>query len=85
MILEELQKGINSNPELEFEHGNSRWRALDEQKVMERSIRGFKMMEESENFDATSLKNVLEGLGVLQNGIRAGNNSWPAWAHERVK
>jgi hypothetical protein len=37
MMTEELQKGINSNPELGFEHGNSRWKSLDEQKVMERS------------------------------------------------
>jgi hypothetical protein len=46
MMPEELWKGITSNPELRFEHGNSRWKSLDEQKVMEISRRGFKMMEE---------------------------------------
>jgi hypothetical protein len=35
MMPEELRKGITSNPELRFEHGNNRWKALDEQKVME--------------------------------------------------
>jgi hypothetical protein len=41
MMHEELQKGITSNPELGFEHGNSHWKSLDEQKVMEISGRGF--------------------------------------------
>jgi hypothetical protein len=48
MMPEEIWKGITSNLELGFEHGNSHWKALDEQKVMEILRRGFKMMEESE-------------------------------------
>jgi hypothetical protein len=48
MKLEELRKGITSNPELGFEHGNSGWKYLDEKKVMETSRRGFKMIKESE-------------------------------------
>jgi hypothetical protein len=35
MMLAELRKGITPNIELEFEHGNSGWKALDEKKVME--------------------------------------------------
>jgi hypothetical protein len=35
MMPEELWKGITSNPELGFEHGNSCWKSLDEQKRME--------------------------------------------------
>jgi hypothetical protein len=46
MRLEELRKGITSNPELRFEHDDSGWKSLDEKKVMETSRRGFKMMEE---------------------------------------
>jgi hypothetical protein len=45
MMPEELRKGITSNPELGFEHGNSRWKDLDEQKMMEISGRGFEMIE----------------------------------------
>jgi len=37
---EELRKGITSNPELIFEHGNSRWKSLDKKKVMDMSGRG---------------------------------------------
>jgi hypothetical protein len=47
--------------------------------------KGFEIVEESENFNAPSLKRILRGLGVLQSGIRAGYNTWPAWAHERVR
>jgi hypothetical protein len=48
MMLAELQKGIIFSPELRLEHGKSRWKDLDEKKVIEISGRGFKMMEESE-------------------------------------
>jgi hypothetical protein len=48
MRLTELWKGINSNPELGLEHGDSGWKDLDEKKAMETSRREFKMMEESE-------------------------------------
>ena len=44
MMPEDLQKGITSNIELRFEHGNSRWKAIDEQKSMETSGRGFEMV-----------------------------------------
>jgi hypothetical protein len=46
---EELQKGITSNPELGFEHGNSRWKSLDEKMMMETSGRGFKMIKKRKN------------------------------------
>jgi hypothetical protein len=42
-----IQKDITPNPELGFEHGNSGLKAIDEQKVMEISRRGFKMIKES--------------------------------------
>jgi hypothetical protein len=45
MIPKEIQKRIISNPELEFEHGNNRWKSLDKQKVTEISGRGLKMIE----------------------------------------
>jgi hypothetical protein len=48
MRLTELWKGITSNPDLGFEHGDSGRKTLDKQKVMETSRRGFETMEESE-------------------------------------
>jgi hypothetical protein len=35
MRLTKIQKGITSNPELVFEHGDSGWKALEDKKVME--------------------------------------------------
>jgi hypothetical protein len=61
MMHEELQKGITSNPELGFEHGNSRWKALDEKKVMDISRRGFEMMEERKILMPHILKRYLRG------------------------
>jgi hypothetical protein len=72
MMLEELQRGLTSNLELIFEHGNSCWKALDEQKMMEISRRGFKMMEESKILMPHPLKRYLRGwvcyieIGVAQ-------------------
>jgi hypothetical protein len=78
MMLAELWKGITSNPKLGFEHGNGGWKAPNEQKRIQDD--GGKR-----NLYSPSLEKVLKGLGVLQSGIRAGNNTWPAWAHKRVK
>jgi hypothetical protein len=64
MMPEELQKGITSNPELGFEHGNSRWKSLDEQKMMEISGRGFEMIEKSEILMPHPLKRYL-GVGCV--------------------
>jgi hypothetical protein len=61
MMLVELRKGITSNPELGFEHGNSGWKYLDEKKVMDILRRGFNMIKEKRIFDAPSLKRVLRG------------------------
>jgi hypothetical protein len=44
-MLEELHKGINSNTELRFEHGNSHWKYLEENMMMETSGRGFNMIK----------------------------------------
>jgi hypothetical protein len=38
---EELGKDISSSPELGFEHGDSGWRALDEQNMIETLEGGF--------------------------------------------
>jgi hypothetical protein len=46
MMPAKLQKGITSNPELEFEHGNGGSKALDDQKMMKISRRGFEMIKE---------------------------------------
>jgi hypothetical protein len=61
MMPEELQKGITSNPELEFEHGNSRWNVLDNQKRMEISRRGFQRIEKSEILIPHPLKRYFRG------------------------
>jgi hypothetical protein len=61
MMPEELRKGITSNPVLGFEHGNSCWGDLGEQKVMEISRRGFEMMEESEILMPHPFKRYLRG------------------------
>ena len=41
-----LWKAINFDQDLSFEHGDSRWNALDEKKVMVPSRRGFDMVTE---------------------------------------
>jgi hypothetical protein len=42
---QELWKAITFDPELGLEHGDSRWKSLDEQKTMVPSRRGFEMIE----------------------------------------
>jgi len=59
MIPKELRKGITSDLELGFEHGNSRWKALDEQKLTEISERGFEMIEKREILMPHPLKRYL--------------------------
>jgi hypothetical protein len=61
----ELWKSITFDPELSFEHDDSRWKALDEQKTMVPLRRGFEMIEEKKNLIPHPLKRVLRGLGVL--------------------
>ena len=61
MMPEELQKGITSNLELGFEHGDSGLKSLDEQKVMEISGRGFEMIEKSEILMPLPLKRYFRG------------------------
>jgi hypothetical protein len=40
-----LNEGVTPNPELRFEHGDSCWKYLDEQKTMEISGRGTEIFE----------------------------------------
>jgi hypothetical protein len=82
MMPEELRKGITSNPELGFEHGNSRWKSLDEQKVMDISRRGFKMMEEREILMPHPLKRYLRGW-VCYNGNSTFLSGRPKIPHDQ--
>jgi hypothetical protein len=59
MMSGEIQKGINSNIELRFKHGNSRWKALDEKNLMEIWERAFEMIEKSEILMSHPLKRYL--------------------------
>jgi hypothetical protein len=61
MRLAELRKGITYEPELELEHGDNGWKALDEQKRMKTSDRGSKMLKESGILMPHSLKRYLRG------------------------
>jgi hypothetical protein len=52
---------------------------------MEISGRGFEMIKESEILMPHPLKRYLRGWVCYKLVSEQGNNTWPAWAHERVK
>jgi hypothetical protein len=74
MMLEELQKGIISNSELESEHGNSRWKALEEKKMTKISGRVFDMTEESEILMPHPLKRYLRVGCATKRVVKEASN-----------
>jgi hypothetical protein len=61
MMPEEFKKGITSNLDLKFEHGNNCWKSLDEQKVMAISGRGFKIIQKRKVLMPHPLKTYFRG------------------------
>jgi hypothetical protein len=84
MRLTKLRMGINYDPELGLEHGDSGWKYLDEEKRMKTLDRGSKTFEESEILMPHSLKIHLRGWVCYKVVSEHGNNTWPSWAHARV-
>jgi len=73
MMLAELRKGINSNPELGLEHGNAGWKYINDHKVMEILRRGFKMMKERKILMPHLLKRSLRGSVCYKDPIQLTN------------